>query len=1014
MLRYTLRQMRASLKQLVAVSTAVVVSTGFVAAALIGSGAVGDVLYNMVAARFAGGDLVVYLPGNEPMEPKAAAAAMLSVDEVEAVAPQLSGWVEVSAGGRVEWTEMAQSTEYERLNSQPVIEGREPTAADEVSMSDTVAERLSVSIGDVVNIAVDVYVDGGTEPTEVPEEVTEDEAGSGDTASGQADTDGDSAAADQGEAAGTDAGAEGVDDPEPGESSTHRITVPARVTGLFDGSGSLWTLPSIQAPQAVVDVLNPTGPEIASPFWLSSLVVAAAPGSDLSPGSDVRERVGAAIIGAAKATPKAELEDFCATSLRADSQGLPINDMGDDGCTVRVLDIEQQTQETVADFMGSTAILTAIVLIFGLLGLFVAAMAISNTYQVLIAGRTRTLALMRAVGATRKQVRQTVLTEGAIMGFGGSIVGLAVGWALVQAALVIAGGMYPALPLPDWPRMNWLAAVVCLAAGVVTALLASMVPARLASRVPPVAALRPLEPPKLSSGAGKARLGLSVSAAGLGLAAVIGGLAINSAVDLDQAGSDVTLFIGSVLGVIGAGTLAVGVLLGSVFWLPKVVSLVAGIFRRFGGAARIAAANSVRNPRRTAAAAAALMIGVTLVTALIVGAGSMSASLTKEIGRYAPVDLRVGSSFSVTISPEEAQAPDFDAGISWESVPQELISQVEATPGVDASVLVHSGLVGYVDSAGETWYYTAFGIDQAGMRDVILDQDFAGLLRPGAVLADESFIIGLGASTEEDETGAGADPSSSGAGAGAGAGAEASRESKLKLVGTDGRTVERTVVYRPDYEYLLPSDAIIMDLETLRELGAATTVAEVWFKLAEDADPIEVATEVQETVTAMSGEGGPLGGEAFMVSGQAVERVAVESAVDTMLLVGLALLAVSVIVALVGVSNTLGLSVLERGRETAMLRALGLTRKQAARMMALEGAIISGVAGLTGVILGTFFGLVGCALLLSATEFMTLAVPVWRILLVLALAILTGLLASVLPGRRAAKTPPAQALAAAG
>ncbi|MDR0366517.1 MAG: ABC transporter permease, partial [Bifidobacteriaceae bacterium] len=173
-------------------------------------------------------------------------------------------------------------------------------------------------------------------------------------------------------------------------------------------------------------------------------------------------------------------------------------------------------------------------------------------------------------------------------------------------------------------------------------------------------------------------------------------------------------------------------------------------------------------------------------------------------------------------------------------------------------------------------------------------------------------------------------------------------------------------------------------------------------------EPVDAVTEIQELVTRDSNVED---GQSYSVGGEAIMRSENHKVVDTMLLIGLALLAVSVLVALVGVSNTLSLSVIERARETALLRALGLTRGGVRMMLALEGMVIAGVAGLMGVLIGWGYGSLGAALLLGPTDYAAMAVPVERLLLILVLSVLVGLLAAILPGRRAAKTAPAEALA---
>jgi putative ABC transport system permease protein len=514
--------------------------------------------------------------------------------------------------------------------------------------------------------------------------------------------------------------------------------------------------------------------------------------------------------------------------------------------------------------------------------------------------------------------------------------------------------------------------------------------------------MRPLEPPKLVSKAGKKRLGVSLSFAGIGLVMTVAALIITSCISEDNLASEGLLMSGVALGTLGGAALALGVIIGTVFWLPKVVSLVARAVGHLGPAARIAAANSVRNPRRTTASAAALMVGVTLVSSLIVGAACAGATMNAEVSRYNPVDLRVVQPATSTAVMTKADVLNQELRNELLgqpiSVPEGLTEKLRAVPGVASTTRIRMGMVGFTDLSGETWYYTAVGVEPDQFSEVIHDAELAQLMRTGAVAVNPSFastlVFGPEGGVEGPQSGEAADLFAS----------------KHELVGVDGESATRDFVARAEYEYALPSDAVIMDVATLRELGADWLTSEVWLRLADDADVNEAMNAVQELVTegntanADAAEGG------LMVSGDAVARVSNENMVDTILLIGLALLAVSIIVALVGVSNTLSLSVLERTREIAVLRAIGLTRRETAGTLSLEGAITGGVAGLTGVVLGCCFGLIGSVLLLSALDSMTLHLPIGRMALVLALSILTGLLASILPARRATRITPAEAL----
>jgi putative ABC transport system permease protein len=176
-----------------------------------------------------------------------------------------------------------------------------------------------------------------------------------------------------------------------------------------------------------------------------------------------------------------------------------------------------------------------------------------------------------------------------------------------------------------------------------------------------------------------------------------------------------------------------------------------------------------------------------------------------------------------------------------------------------------------------------------------------------------------------------------------------------------------------------------------------------WLAFDDQADAADTLAAVQDTVAT---EDSSIG-----VVGPAAQHASMEKVVDTILAIVLGLLAVAVVIALVGVANTLSLSVLERRRESATLRAIGLTRGQLRWMLAQEGMLIAGVGAVVGIVLGVFYGWAGAAAALGAFGPSPLVVPWATLGIVLVVALAAGLVASVLPGRSAARTPPVAALA---
>jgi len=202
----------------------------------------------------------------------------------------------------------------------------------------------------------------------------------------------------------------------------------------------------------------------------------------------------------------------------------------------------------------------------------------------------------------------------------------------------------------------------------------------------------------------------------------------------------------------------------------------------------------------------------------------------------------------------------------------------------------------------------------------------------------------------------------------------------------------------------LPSDAMVLSRPTLAKTVPAPVESRLWVRLDEGADAVAVVTRV-ESAASRSTE------SAVMVSGAAAERAAYQSVIDTLLAIVIGLLGVSVLIALVGVANTLSLSVIERRRESATLRAIGLTRRQLRASLAAEGMIIAGVGAVAGTVLGTAYGWVGARIALIGMGTTPFAVAWREVGLVMVVALVAGLVASVLPARSAVRTSPVEALA---
>ncbi|WP_344878652.1 ABC transporter permease [Zhihengliuella alba] len=593
----------------------------------------------------------------------------------------------------------------------------------------------------------------------------------------------------------------------------------------------------------------------------------------------------------------------------------------------QVLTAAEQTVQDVASLSGGSDQLTVVLLVFALVALVVTGLVVTNTFSVLVTQRTRELALLRTLGAARGQIRGAVVLESVIIGVVASALGvlLAVG---VMSGLI---GYVATLPGTAFAVLSVPVSSVLIGLGVGTAMtiLAAWIPARQATRVAPLAALRPADGASVRNRAGRARLVLGGLGVLLGAALLAFG-AFNANLLVSFAGGFVS-FIGILM-------------IGSLF-LPPAVSAVGRLVSGTGVPAKLAALNSVRNPGRTTATATALLIGVTLVSMILVGAQSAKATFDQGLAAEYPVD--------VTVQHDGVAAP-FGADAA---------DRLTAVDGVEHAVR----LVPVADSE----YGTVYAADPEAL---------------GAVLNDPSLVPARGEILLPDT---------------------AFDETVVKETSVDGDSL---TVRPTDVDAFVP----LVTADTAAGWDAEATVAgqpspadlpAILWADASDSLDVAGAQELQSTIAAA------LGVEDYSVGGGLIERQMFTTVIDMLLMVVTGLLAVAVLIALIGVANTLSLSILERTRENSLLRALGLTTRQLRGMLALEAVLIAGVAALIGLGLGTAYGLLGTQSALGFLTEVVVDLPWIQLAAVLAVAVCAGLLASVVPARRAARLSPVAGLA---
>ncbi|MDX3004173.1 FtsX-like permease family protein [Kribbella solani] len=585
-------------------------------------------------------------------------------------------------------------------------------------------------------------------------------------------------------------------------------------------------------------------------------------------------------------------------------------------------------QREVEGFTHGIDVLGGVFGMFAVIALFVACLVIGNTFTIVIAQRTREMALLRCVGASRRQVFTSVLSEATVVGAIASAIGVIFGVALSALALAMSREFNWGIP-PVPLHLDASSLLLPLVLGTVATLIAAVVPARRATKVAPLAALRPEVAPAAASRAGILRLILGF------LLLAGGGLLLAAGAAAHQV----------LIGVAGGALSFLGVLAVGSLLVPALIRVIGVLPARSGVPGRIALANAVRNPKRTAATTSALLIGVTLISLTCVGIASVRKTFDVSMDGQYPVDLVVAT--------------------YNEKMPSGAADQLRAIKGITQVVPVSQVRV---KAAGDEVEVT--GIDAGAAGSVIHNPDLASALKPGTALLDYSTMNLLKA---ED-----------GAKVTIGTGAH-------KLTVTARRA---TGLY-----------AMTLTSTDLAKLAPNAPVTGYWLASDPKANGSRVIDAVEQSIPTVKD---------LSVSGGLAERTSYTKIFDVLLIVGVGLLGVSVLIALVGVGNTLSLSVLERTRENALLRAMGLSRRQLRAMLAVESLLMALVAAGLGIVLGLVYGWTGTAALMGGQTVdggVQYAVPGTLLIAIAAIAAVSGLLASVLPARRAAKVAPAGALA---
>lgn len=610
---------------------------------------------------------------------------------------------------------------------------------------------------------------------------------------------------------------------------------------------------------------------------------------------------------------------------------------------------------------GTNAV-TVFLMCFGILAMLVAALVIANTFQVLVAQRRRTLALLRTIGAQKGQLYRSVIGEAGILGVIASVLGIAFGSAIM--AIVVHGHALKSLGMTGGLVFTWQVFVIPLAFGVIMTVLASIGSARSATRVTPLEALRPIDISD-NKRAGIARGIIGFLLIALGAALTIGAvMTLRSSMSSSNLSDDYPTMLLSAIA--GCALIFIGLVVTAAFWMPLLMRLGGAFAALFGPAAKIAHANIQKNPRRVASTGVALLIGVTLVSCIGTGAACAKQTMNNTLDTHYSVDMIAKGS---TLS-------------------QSVADKIGKIDGVTTTLYAPIAR-GSVTIEGEERSATLIGVPDTATLSKVLHANLTGVsLDEGKALAPTySSFTGKVFSFKNGEVSFSASNDD---------GDGASDASTLTYIVTqrDYRNVDPDVIVT-----LFVNESYFQNKQVQADGHIVLAAVDT-----SKASAVDILTNAQTAIGTSAGAS---------LSGPIAERVRWNQIVDTMLTLLVALLAVAVLIALIGVANTLSLSVIERTRESATLRAIGMTRGQLRWSLAVESLVISLVAGIAGEILGIAFGWIGSYMVFSPYGKVAF-ISEWKLdLIVLVVAAAAALLASVFPARRAVKTPPVEALAEA-
>jgi putative ABC transport system permease protein len=604
---------------------------------------------------------------------------------------------------------------------------------------------------------------------------------------------------------------------------------------------------------------------------------------------------------------------------------------------LEVLTGEEITKETQDDIEQNLSFIRNFLLAFGVIALLVGSFIIFNTFSIIVAQRTREMALLRAIGARSAQVIRSVLFEALLVGVVASVIGFVGGILLagaLKAALAALGVDIPASDI----AIPASAPIASFVVGILVTVVAAVFPALRAARIPPIAALQRVGADQSPGTWRRVVAGIVVTA--LGLALLLSGL---------FGGGDNPLpaiILGALIVFVGIailGPLIARPISGVLGWPIRGVKGITGL---------LAEENAKRNPKRTSATAAALMIGVALVGMIIVFGASARASIRKGIDESMKADYIVTS-----------------GGFGFGTLPRSLEGQLAETPGVEEASGTQFGQIKVEGGVSNT-----LGVDPA-----LVDSLFDLKVSDGSIRDLGTNGIAVQKSKAEDEKW------------------QVGDDLTVQFPQGDPKNFTIRAVYDQDSvpqipEYTISTEAYVANFPIVFDTN-------IYLLTRGGPNPANRAA-IEKTMDEFP-------------NGKLQDRDEFKQAqsqqINQFLNLIYALLLFAIFIALFGIANTLGLSIIERTRELGLMRAVGMTRRQVRSLIRWEAVIVALLGAFLGIVVGLFFGWALVTALSSEGLDTFRAGPV-QLVVVFVLAALFGVLAAIWPARRAAKLDVLQAI----